>query len=211
MHLAARATSQRLALDRATVRRYDADGRLHVAIANISKGNVCEYLGREIPDWQSLGLAGDRVYRLFRDPAELAKGARTFNNLPVLSQHVPVDAADHRPDLVVGSTGSDCRFVVPYLQSSLVVWAQSAIDGIESCAKRELSSAYRYRPIMEPGTYDGQRYDGRMIDIVGNHVALVAEGRAGADVVVGDERRRRIEIDDYAKRWPNAARIRVSP
>ncbi|MCV5420626.1 DUF2213 domain-containing protein, partial [Escherichia coli] len=29
-------------------------------------------------------------------------------------------------------------------------------------------------------------YDGVMRDIVGNHVALVTEGRAGSDVVVGD-------------------------
>jgi hypothetical protein len=39
---------------------------------------------------------------------------------------------------------------------------------------------------MTPGTYGGIKYDGVMRDIVGNHVALVEEGRAGADVHVGD-------------------------
>ena len=50
-----------LAMDRATsVRSFDADGRLHVARSNISKANVCPYLGREIPDWERLGLDGDK-------------------------------------------------------------------------------------------------------------------------------------------------------
>ena len=39
---------------------------------------------------------------------------------------------------------------------------------------------------MTPGTYEGEPYHGVMRDIVGNHVALVREGRAGSDVVVGD-------------------------
>lgn len=39
---------------------------------------------------------------------------------------------------------------------------------------------------MTPGTYKGQKYDGVMRDIQGNHVALVEAGRAGPDVVVMD-------------------------
>ena len=68
-----------IAMDRApTARRTDADGRLHVAVSNISKANVCPYLGREIPNNVALGLDPNRVYNLLRDPAELAKAASTF-------------------------------------------------------------------------------------------------------------------------------------
>lgn len=175
-----------LAFDRASVRTTDRDGRLHVEVTNISKAAVNPYLGREIPDSQALGLDPNQVYHLFRDPAELKKGAPTFNNLPLLSEHVPVSAAAHRPELVIGSTGTDAEFVAPYLRNSLVVWAASAIEGIESGAQRELSCAYRYRADMKPGTYQGERFDGRMVDLIGNHVAVVATGRAGPDVVVGD-------------------------
>lgn len=66
----------RLAFDRASVRTYDQDGRLHVAITPISKANVCPYLGSEIPDWEELGLDAQRTYRLLRDPDELARAAR---------------------------------------------------------------------------------------------------------------------------------------
>jgi hypothetical protein len=177
-----------LAMDRApSARRVDADGRLHLATSNISKANVCPYYGREIPGWQDLGLDGDRVYRFLRHPDELAKAADTFNNLPILSEHVPVSAWDHRPDLVVGSTGSHAVFANDYLANSLVIWAQNEIDGIESNRKRQLSAAYRWTPDMTSGNYRGMQYDGIMRNIVGNHVALVIEGRAGPDVLVGDE------------------------
>jgi hypothetical protein len=199
--------SQSLAFDRGG-RVYDIDGRLHVPVTNISKSNVCEYLGSEIPDFQRLGLDPSRLYRMLRDPQELSRAATTFNNLPLLSQHVPVDARDHRPDLVVGSTGSNAKFVAPYLTNSLVVWSASAIAAVESGEKRELSASYRYRADMMPGNYGGERYDGVMRDIVGNHVAIVAEGRCGADVVVADQARTR--HSDFATRHPNAARIRIS-
>lgn len=176
-----------VAFDRKSVRRYDGDGRLHIEAAHISKGNVCEYIGSEIPDFAELGLAPDKLYKLYRDPDELAKGAATFNNIPILSRHVPVDARDHQPDLVIGSTGTDASFGAPFLDNSLVFWAGEAVDDIESERKKELSSAYRYRADMTPGTSpEGEAFDGVMRDIIGNHVALVKEGRAGSDVVVGD-------------------------
>lgn len=182
----ARMRGERIALDRGTVRRIDADGRLHVAVNNISKANVCPYYGWEIPNAEAMGLDRNRVYQLLRDPAELEKGAHTFNNLPLLSKHVPVSADKPEKALVVGSTGTDASFASPYLTNSLVVWDSSAIAGIETGDQRELSSAYRYVADMTPGVYEGVPFDGRMTQIVGNHVALVPVGRAGADVVVSD-------------------------
>jgi 8-oxo-dGTP pyrophosphatase MutT (NUDIX family) len=177
-----------LAFDRApvTVRRIDADGRMHVEISNISKAIVNPYLGKEIPKYKELGLDPGRIYQLLRDPAELKKAESTFNNLPLLDQHVGVNAANHRPELVVGSTGTDASFEHPHLKNSLVIWAERGINAVESKRKKELSSAYRYRADMTPGIYEGKPYDGVMRDIIGNHVALVSEGRAGSDVVVGD-------------------------
>lgn len=180
-----------MALDRSSARAYDADGRLHVDVANISKACVNPYFGREIPDYEALGLEPDRKYLLLRDPEELEKAATSFNNLPILSRHVPVTAESpesHHPELVVGSTGTDARFEAPYLRNSLVLWAKPAIDAVEANDQRQLSCAYRYRADMASGIYDGRRYDGVMRDLVGNHVALVREGRAGADVIIGDEK-----------------------
>ena len=175
------------AFDRSTsVRTVDQDGRLHVAITNISKANVCEYLGSEIPGAEELGLDPKQLYKLLRDPKELAAAAASFNNIPLLSEHIPFSADEPPKEEIVGSTGTDAVFEAPYLKNSLVVWDSEAIKDIESREKQELSCAYRYTADMTPGTYEGSRYDGVMREIRGNHVAIVAAGRAGSDVIVGD-------------------------
>ncbi|EPP2701866.1 DUF2213 domain-containing protein, partial [Escherichia coli] len=151
-----------LAFDKATVRSFDKDGRLHIEVTPISKANVCPYYGREIPNYRSLGLQPDKFYYLLRDPKELAKAASTFNNIPLLNEHIPVTAADPQKMAVVGSTGTDAEFDGTYLKNSLVVWDADSIAGIETDEKKELSSAYRYVADMTPGVHEGQPYDGVM-------------------------------------------------
>jgi len=176
-----------LAFDRGSVRSYDADGRLHVALTNISKANVSPYYGSEIPGFAQLGLDPARIYKLWRDPAELEKGASTFRNLPILRRHIQVSADDPSKEDVVGSIGSDVAFNAPYLCASICIWDSEAIAGVESGQIAELSPAYRYVPEMTPGsTPDGEAYDGRMTNILGNHLATVEVGRSGPDVVVAD-------------------------
>lgn len=176
-----------MAFDRQSARSIDADGRLHVAKTNISKANVCPYFGREIPNWQELGLDGNKVYHLYRDPDELAKGAGTFNNLPILNRHIRVTVEEPKKENVVGSIGSDVSFDEQYLKASLCVWDAPAIAAVESKKQCELSAAYYYRADMTPGTApDGEAFDGVMRDIKGNHLALVEAGRAGPDVYVAD-------------------------
>lgn len=179
--------TSKFAFDRApTVRSKDTDGRLHVKTSHISKATVNPYFGREIPNYRQLGLDPNKKYNLLRHPDELKKGAPTFNNLPILSQHVPVTADAHKSELVIGSTGDRTKFDGKYLDNSLAFWTRDAIDDIESDKVKELSCAYRYDADMTPGEFEGQHYDGIMRNIKGNHVALVKEGRAGSDVVVGD-------------------------
>ena len=174
-----------LAQDR-SLRSYDQDGRLHVESSNISKATVNPYYGSEIPNYKQLGLEPKKVYYLLRDPEELEKAAPTFNNLPLLSKHIPVSADEPQKEVIAGTTGSDTVFKDGYLKCSLAVWDAEAIAGIESGEQVELSSAYHYTADMTAGEFEGRNYDGVMRDIVGNHVALVDVGRAGRDVVVSD-------------------------
>lgn len=175
----------KIALDRGTARVFDADGHLHVKRTPISKACVNEYLGREIPGWEELGLDADRRYALLRDPEELAKAADSFNNKPLLFDHNPVNADDHDHTRTVGAI-SNPEFDHPYLYADLACWSGPAIRLIEDGSQKELSSAYRYTLDLSPGTYEGVRYDGVMRGISANHVALVARGRAGRDVYVQD-------------------------
>ena len=177
-----------LAFDRASVRTIDEDGHLKIAWTRISKANVCPYFGREIPEASALGLQPDKIYQLYRDPDELAKGAATFNGKPVLIIHKMAVADDHPHEKVVGSLGNDTAFQAPYLMSSMTIWDGVGVGAIESEAQREISASYRYDAAMTPGEIDGVKFDGRMTNIRGNHVALVERGRAGSDVFAADQR-----------------------
>lgn len=177
-----------LAFDRESAREFTQDGHMRVKSAHIGKANVCPYRGSEIPNWEKLGLDPDKTYRLLRDPKELEKAVSTFNQLPILSKHVPVTSKEHPPELVIGSTGDSASFKAPYVDNSLVFWPQKDIDDIKSKKKKELSPGYYYDADMTPGTFEGEPYDGVMRNIKGNHLALVKEGRQGKDVVVTDEK-----------------------
>ena len=176
----------RLALDRGSIRTTDErSGHLHVSQTPISKANICPYWGAEIPDNGALGLRADKRYMLLRDPGEMEKAAKSFDGKPLLIKHRAQSADDHDRDVVVGSVNNPV-WDAPYLKADLSVWDGDAIKAIESNKQRQLSCGYFYRADMTPGTYQGERYDGRMVDIAGNHTALVDEGRAGPDVMVGD-------------------------
>jgi len=179
-----------ITMDKSTARRTDANGFLHVDGCNISKATVNPYLGVEIPNWESLGLERDKKYMILRPPEELKKAASTFNNLPLMNKHIPVDKFNLEDPEVkkhyVGSTGTDAVFDDPYLVNSLVIHTQTAIKEVEDETKQELSCAYRYKIVMKSGVFKGEAYDGHMEEIEGNHVSLVTEGRAGHEVMVRD-------------------------
>jgi hypothetical protein len=174
-----------------SVREHDIDGRLRVAQSNISKETVNPYYGFEIPNYQGLGLSKDEIYYLYRPGEELAKAASSFNGVQIVETHTPMFGDQPNKELVIGAMGTDAVFEAPYLKNSLMFWDAEAIANIEAAdnglgGAKELSCGYAYDAVMEPGEFEGQHYDGRMTNIIGNHVALVDQGRAGHDVKVAD-------------------------
>lgn len=169
-------------------KRYkDVNGYLHVEISPLTKETVNPYRGREIPGWDILGLDPEKIYNGYRAGAELKKALNTFNGIPVLREH-KIDSAD-KPlkDERVGWTGTTAAWVAPYIMNALIITDKAAIDLIENNKQRELSACYRYKPLFESGSFNGEKYDFIMTEIQANHIALVAEGRAGSDVLVYDK------------------------
>lgn len=170
------------------MRSQDPFGRMKVEWTNISKANVCPYMGREIPGYKALGLDAAKVYMLWRHPQELAKAAHTFDMVPLMDEHIVTDAANPELHAVAGTIGSGVRFKYPYLQAPLAIWVGDSVDDVKTRRKRQLSCGYGYTPDMTPGqTPEGVAYDGVMRHIIGNHVTIVKDGRAGPDVLVADE------------------------
>lgn len=182
---------ERVALDAESKRTYDDNGFLHVSISPLTRVQVAPYHGSEIPGWQSLGLEPERIYKGYRSAEELSKPEtiESVNGIPIQLMH-HMDYADAPAKATrVGSTGTDAAFHDPYLTNSLHIQDKKAIDRINDGSMRELSLAYRYKPIFTAGVSpDGEKYDFLMTDISANHLALVDEGRAGHEVLVYDSK-----------------------
>lgn len=177
--------SKTIAMDK-SMRRIDGNGHLIVERTVITKAAVNPYFGKEIPNYQQLGLEPDKIYNLLRDPEELKKALSSFHGVQLLIKHEPVSADDPRQDLTVGSIGTDAEIIGDDVFASLRVFDQSAIDLIESEKLQELSAGYAYTADMTAGEWNGQPYDGVMRAIHGNHVALVERGRIGRDAIISD-------------------------
>ena len=173
----------RLAFDR-SARTTDIEGRLHVKDCILSVAEVSEYLGSEIPDYQMLGLSGDKIYKLYRTPGALKEGAPSFENMPLMSEHVGVNSAQPQKALIAGSV-SNIRWKAPQLIGDIAVWEATSISGILDGSKSGLSCGYRYQVDMSPGkTPAGELFDGRMLGpLVCNHVALVENPRVPSATV----------------------------
>ncbi len=172
--------------DSKSKRSFDINGFMHVELSNLTKESVDPYWGYEIVNSEALGLEQDKLYYGYRKGEELKKAAQTFNGLPLMRDHHFDSAEKPQREFRVGSVGTDCVYNAPYLQASLTITDAEAIRKIESGERVELSCSYFYTTVLEKGEFNGQPYDFIMTEIQGNHVALVEEGRAGADVRVAD-------------------------
>lgn len=167
-----------------TVRRYDRlEVRLDKAVkmpngwlrvdASIGKADVVPYVQAD----------GSIIYEL-RDPAEVFKAdsLASFEMLPLTNDHPPEQLNDQNTrKYQTGHTGNDARRVDDLAQVSIMITdAQTVADA--GAGKTMISPGYTVEIDDTPGVFNGKRYDRRQTNIVGNHVALVHDGRQGRDV-----------------------------
>lgn len=171
-----------------SARTEDLNGFIEVRGNPISKAGVFPYLGREIGAPEH-----DRIYRVYRPAEELMSPATvsSFKLMPLVDEHAMLgsEAAGLTPAErkgVHGVIGEDVYFDPPYLRANLKIFGESAKRLVNSGEKVELSPGYRCRYEFTPGVFDGQQYDAIQRELLGNHLALVTEGRTGPDVAVLD-------------------------
>ena len=172
-----------------SMRRYDDNGYLHVKRSPLTREQVAEYLGRELPEFPNLDP--DKIYKVYRPGSELAKPntIQSIQNIPIQFEHHQEDPRNPPNDTRVGSCGTDGAWQAPFLVNSLVFYDARAIARIEDGSMRELSLGYTCNISYEPGkTAQGESYEFIMRDITANHLALVEEGRAGPNVRVLDNK-----------------------
>src|SRR6185312_8000031 len=128
-------------------------------------------------------LADGTTRRELRLPEEVFKAdsMASFEMLPVTDDHPPVMVtADNATLYQRGNVGNDIRRDGDLLCGSVMVTDKALVKQITSGKKDQLSNGYDCDLEMTPGTHaDYGAYDAIQRNIVGNHVAVVKDARAG--------------------------------
>ena len=152
----------------------------------ISKVGVFPYMGRSISD----ECEPDKVYYVYRPAETLSQSVPTWDNppKPFINDHEMLGEGfskiDDRP---VQGVIHNPVFEDDVLYADISVYSEALKKKIED-GKKELSLGYFCKYRKEKGVYKGQAYDYIQEDMVGNHIALVDNGRCGSDVKVFDSK-----------------------
>lgn len=164
----------------------DNNGFWEIKHNPISKVGVFPYLGRSISD----ECEPNKVYYVYRPATTLSQSVETWDNppKPFINDHEMLGEGfskiDDRP---VQGVIHNPVFEDDILYADISVYSESLKKKIED-GKKELSLGYFCKYRKEKGVYKGQAYDYVQEDMVGNHIALVDNGRCGSDVKVFDSK-----------------------
>lgn len=153
----------------------------------LSKVGVFPYLGKTIsPD-----LEPDKVYQVLRPEEELnsKETLESFKLVPIVDDHTMLGT---KPGMmpaeekgVHGVIGDDVYYKDGIIYGDLKIFSESLKEEIEN-GKKELSMGYFCDYELADGEFERQPYQAIQRNLRINHVALVDEGRMGADVRVMD-------------------------
>ena len=154
-------------------------------VANVRTARIGTqtYLGSE------LDRADMETVTVYRDEAEVFRKAslQTFGLLPVTDDHPSeMVTADTARMVSVGTTAEEVLRDGEYLRIGIKLTDAETIRKVQD-GKRELSVGYTSEILWGDGIApDGTPYQARQTNIVGNHIAIVAAGRAGPLARIGD-------------------------
>lgn len=155
----------------------------------LSKVGVFPYLGRQISD----ELEPDTIYYVLRPEEELSseETLNSFKLIPIVDDHTMLGT---KPGMqpaeekgVHGVIGDNVYFKKGVIFGDLKIFSESLKEEIEN-GKKELSMGYFCDYELRNGEFEGQPYQAIQRNLRINHVALVDEGRMGADVRVMDKK-----------------------
>ena len=153
----------------------------------LSKVGVFPYLGRQI----SADLEPDKIYQVLRPEEELnsQETLDSFKLVPIVDDHTMLGT---KPGMmpaeekgVHGVIGDDVYYKDGIIYGDLKIFSESLKEEIEN-GKKELSMGYFCDYELSDGKFNGEPYQAIQRNLRINHVALVDEGRMGADVRVMD-------------------------
>ena len=157
------------------------DGRVLVE-ARIARTGMYQYAGHE------MGRADKAMLNIYRPEETVFSDASmaTWAYKPITLDHPASDVTpDNYRDLARGMSGGEIKRDGEFVVVPLMLTDRDAINAVDA-GKRGLSAGYAVEVDMTAGVTDsGEAYDGVMVGpIQGNHIAIVANPRAGT--FIGD-------------------------
>lgn len=164
-------------------RKTQSEGFL-IADAFVARPGIQVYKGSEV------GFDDMETVRIYRPESEVrdANSLRSFSHAPVTIGHPTEDVtAKNWKTLAVGEVSTDVTWQDNKIKIPLVLKDEAAITSVES-GTRELSPGYTADIVRQTGvTPEGEPFDGIQQNIRVNHLAIVAKGRSGPEVRIGDQ------------------------
>ena len=159
------------------------DGRI-AAVAKFARSGCYEYAGAELgrPD-----LSKVTVYRP-EDEVFSEDAMASFAHKAITLDHPdePVSASNWSK-VSVGYTEGRVARDGGFVEIPLILADASAVTAYESGTARQLSAGYQCELVWGDGVApDGTSYQAKQVGIRGNHLAIVAAGRAGNECRIGD-------------------------
>jgi hypothetical protein len=174
----------------ATAREIDENGYLTVRGNPISSFGVFDYSAGQ------LGLEGDpmRIVKVFRPESAVNNQATmdSFKNVPLIIKHAMLSGfEDDDEDGVVapeakgidGVLTGNVYYEAPWMRGDIKVFSRKAQKALKLGLK-DLSLGYDCRFYYKPGTFEGQDYEYVQDNLIGNHIAMVPEGRVSGAAVL---------------------------
>ena len=155
----------------------------------LSKVGVFPYLGKTISE----DLEPNKVYYVLRPEEELSKEEtlETFKLIPIVDDHTMLgnkqgmQPAEEKG--IHGVIGDNVYYKDGVIYGDLKIFSETLKEEIEN-GKKELSMGYFCDYELKDGEYNGEPYQAIQRNLKINHIALVNEGRMGADVRVYDHK-----------------------
>lgn len=176
-------------------REHDINGWFEVKDNPISKEGVFPYKGYQITLADGTTPPNkDQSYAVYRSADELQdpETIDSFKLVPWVDDHTMLGSEDlgmtpAEKKGISGVVGEDVYFKDGTLYGNIKAFSEALARRIDS-GKKELSLGYRCEYEHKPGTWNGQPYEYVQKKIRGNHLALVDQGRMGAEVRVMDHK-----------------------
>ncbi len=163
----------------------DLNGYVTYFDVPMTKIGIFPYLGKQI----SPELDPDKVYQVLRPKEELTKAEtlKSLEAIPLVIEHTMIGEGFTPPEDkgLEGTTLKNVKVKGDLITNDLTAYTDRCKQAIND-GKRDLSMGYRCRYELSSGEYNGQHYDAIQRDIIFNHIALVDEGRMGAECRIMD-------------------------